>query len=277
MSAGLEPTTYDRRLGLFDGTMLVIGGIIGAGIFLNPAIVAARTGSACRNAPGLGTRAASSRSSAPCASESSARAARTRAGATSTCGTRSARSPPFSTAGPTSSSSTAAGSPPSASPSPATSAASLSLPEIFHPAHRRPRARPSPRSQLVRNPSRRAHHERLHRSSARSARRAHRDRSRRGFADSAAPAAAARTPASAELTFGVLGAALIPVLFTYGGWQHSNHVAGEIRDPERNLPRALLLGVTAVVLVYMLVERRVPARPRRRRASRNRPRPPPIP
>ena len=39
-------TEYDRRLGLFDGTMLVIGGIIGAGIFLNPAIVAARTGSA---------------------------------------------------------------------------------------------------------------------------------------------------------------------------------------------------------------------------------------
>jgi basic amino acid/polyamine antiporter, APA family len=42
-----------------------------------------------------------------------------------------------------------------------------------------------------------------------------------------------------EMTFGVLGAALIPVLFTYGGWQHSNHVAGEIREPERNLPRAL--------------------------------------
>lgn len=39
-------TEYDRRLGLFDGTMLVIGGIIGAGIFLNPSIVAARTGSA---------------------------------------------------------------------------------------------------------------------------------------------------------------------------------------------------------------------------------------
>ncbi len=39
-------TSYDRRLGLFDGTMLVIGGIIGAGIFLNPAIVAARTRSA---------------------------------------------------------------------------------------------------------------------------------------------------------------------------------------------------------------------------------------
>ncbi len=35
-------TTYARRLGLFDATMAVIGGIIGAGIVLNPAIVAQR-------------------------------------------------------------------------------------------------------------------------------------------------------------------------------------------------------------------------------------------
>ena len=41
-----QKTTYDRRLSLFDGTMVVIGGIIGAGIFLNPAIVAERTGTA---------------------------------------------------------------------------------------------------------------------------------------------------------------------------------------------------------------------------------------
>lgn len=38
--------TYARRLGLFSGTMLVVGGIIGAGIFLNPSAVAIRTGSA---------------------------------------------------------------------------------------------------------------------------------------------------------------------------------------------------------------------------------------
>src|SRR5262247_2093566 len=35
-------TTYARRIGLFSGTMAVIGGIIGAGIFRNPAVVAAR-------------------------------------------------------------------------------------------------------------------------------------------------------------------------------------------------------------------------------------------
>ena len=38
--------TYARRLGLFSGTMSVIGGIIGSGIFLNPAIVAQRVGTA---------------------------------------------------------------------------------------------------------------------------------------------------------------------------------------------------------------------------------------
>ena len=38
--------TYARRIGLFSATMLVVGGIIGSGIFLNPSIVARRTGSA---------------------------------------------------------------------------------------------------------------------------------------------------------------------------------------------------------------------------------------
>lgn len=41
-----DATAYARRVGLFSGTMLVIGGIIGSGIFLNPSIVAQRTGSA---------------------------------------------------------------------------------------------------------------------------------------------------------------------------------------------------------------------------------------
>ena len=44
--AGPEHVGYDRRLGTFDATMVVVGGIIGAGIFLNPAIVAQRVGTA---------------------------------------------------------------------------------------------------------------------------------------------------------------------------------------------------------------------------------------
>ena len=49
-----------------------------------------------------------------------------------------------------------------------------------------------------------------------------------------------------------LGAALVPVLFAYGGWQQTNFIAEEIIAPERNLPRALVLGVAGVVAVYLL-------------------------
>jgi basic amino acid/polyamine antiporter, APA family len=49
-----------------------------------------------------------------------------------------------------------------------------------------------------------------------------------------------------------LGPALVPILFTYGGWQQTNFIAEEIVDPERNLPRALLWGVAIVVTVYLL-------------------------
>jgi len=49
-----------------------------------------------------------------------------------------------------------------------------------------------------------------------------------------------------------LGAALVPVLFSYGGWQQTNFVAEELVNPERNLPRALLWGVIGVVTVYLL-------------------------
>src|SRR5436190_13393578 len=49
-----------------------------------------------------------------------------------------------------------------------------------------------------------------------------------------------------------LGSALVPILFTYGGWQQTNFIAEEIIEPERNLPRALVLGVAIVVTVYLL-------------------------
>lgn len=51
---------------------------------------------------------------------------------------------------------------------------------------------------------------------------------------------------------GGVGAALVPILFTYGGWQQTNFIAEEIVDPETNLPRALLWGVAIVVTVYLL-------------------------
>jgi APA family basic amino acid/polyamine antiporter len=50
-----------------------------------------------------------------------------------------------------------------------------------------------------------------------------------------------------------MGAALLPVMFSFGGWQNANYVAEEIKDPRRNLPRSLIMGTALVVLVYLLV------------------------
>lgn len=53
--------------------------------------------------------------------------------------------------------------------------------------------------------------------------------------------------------FTSIGAALVPVLFSYGGWQTANFVAEEVREPRKNLPRALVIGVIGVVLLYLSV------------------------
>ncbi|HEX2637347.1 MAG TPA: amino acid permease, partial [Gemmatimonadales bacterium] len=58
----------------------------------------------------------------------------------------------------------------------------------------------------------------------------------------AAPAEAGMQPAGVATGAGTIagfGAALVPVLFTYGGWQQTNFIAEEIIDAERTLPRAL--------------------------------------
>jgi APA family basic amino acid/polyamine antiporter len=59
-------------------------------------------------------------------------------------------------------------------------------------------------------------------------------------------------PASFDLLT-VFGAALIPVIFAYGGWQTSNYIASEIRKPRKNLPKALLLGVAGVIALYVSI------------------------
>jgi APA family basic amino acid/polyamine antiporter len=50
-----------------------------------------------------------------------------------------------------------------------------------------------------------------------------------------------------------IGAAMIPVIFAFGGWQTANFIADEVREPAKNLPRALLLGVTGVIVLYLSV------------------------
>ncbi|HLY98257.1 MAG TPA: amino acid permease [Candidatus Angelobacter sp.] len=49
------------------------------------------------------------------------------------------------------------------------------------------------------------------------------------------------------------GAAMVPVLFAYGGWQTACFVAGEMKNPRRDLPRALVLGVIGVAALYSAV------------------------
>ena len=48
-----------------------------------------------------------------------------------------------------------------------------------------------------------------------------------------------------------LAAALVPVLFAYGGWHTTTFMAAEVRDARRNLPRGLLLGVAGVTVLYL--------------------------
>ena len=59
-------------------------------------------------------------------------------------------------------------------------------------------------------------------------------------------------PISFDLFSGV-GAAMVPVLFAYGGWQTANFIAGEVREPRKNLPRGLLTGVCGVIVLYLSV------------------------
>ncbi len=68
-------------------------------------------------------------------------------------------------------------------------------------------------------------------------------------AASSAPAPTKSSPAPLAAVL----AALIPAMFAYGGWQHSLWIAGEVKNPQRNLPRAVIVGVVVVVVVYLAV------------------------
>jgi len=64
---------------------------------------------------------------------------------------------------------------------------------------------------------------------------------------------ASKAAGSAPLTTGGIELALILVLFTYGGWNEMAYVAAEIKRPERNIVRALVIGTVAVAALYVLV------------------------
>lgn len=60
-------------------------------------------------------------------------------------------------------------------------------------------------------------------------------------------------PGGSISTLAAIGAGITPVMFSYGGWQTSSFIAGEMRNPQRDLARGLLLGVAGVVLLYTAV------------------------
>ena len=71
-------------------------------------------------------------------------------------------------------------------------------------------------------------------------------------AGSPPPASAAAAPTGGA-GLAAFGAALVPILFSYGGWQSANVVSEEIRGSRRILPIALMAGTAIVILVYVLV------------------------
>ena len=48
------------------------------------------------------------------------------------------------------------------------------------------------------------------------------------------------------------GLALVSVLWAYDGWSNLSYVSGEVKDPRRNLPRALIIGTLAIIAIYVL-------------------------
>jgi basic amino acid/polyamine antiporter, APA family len=66
-------------------------------------------------------------------------------------------------------------------------------------------------------------------------------------------AASSPAPASAEFTMSAFVTTMLAALITYNGWNFIVLAAGEVRDPERNIPRALIIGTVLVICVYCLL------------------------
>lgn len=66
-------------------------------------------------------------------------------------------------------------------------------------------------------------------------------------------AAAAVSASSTTASDTNLGLALVFVLYSYGGWCHAAYVAAEVRNQQRNIPRALVLGIAGITVIYLAV------------------------
>jgi APA family basic amino acid/polyamine antiporter len=59
------------------------------------------------------------------------------------------------------------------------------------------------------------------------------------------------TPASGDL-LGAVGIAMVATLWSYDGWNSLTYLAGEVKDPQKNIPRALIGGTIVVIGIYVL-------------------------
>ena len=74
-----------------------------------------------------------------------------------------------------------------------------------------------------------------------------------GLVFAGVPHEPAITQTSSGLSWKAAGAALTPIAFSYGGWQTASFMSAELRDPRRDLTRGLLIGVLGVVVLYLSV------------------------
>ncbi|HEX9728897.1 MAG TPA: amino acid permease [Gemmatimonadales bacterium] len=243
------PTPYARRLGLFDGTMLVMGGIIGAGIFLNPAIVAQRVSSGGLEIGVWVLGGAIALAGAFCFAELGARLPRAGGGyvylreafgplpgflygwalllviATGAIAAVAVTFARYAVV-------LVGGSERAVTPVAVGAIAFLSIVNYFGVQFGAWTQNVFTVLKLVALAV------------------------LIGVGLVVAPGAV--VPAETALSSGTfplvaaIGTALVPVLFSYGGWQQTNYVAEELIEPERTLPRALLYGVVGVVVIYVL-------------------------
>ncbi|HEY4102194.1 MAG TPA: amino acid permease [Gemmatimonadales bacterium] len=73
------------------------------------------------------------------------------------------------------------------------------------------------------------------------------------FAFAAGTPAAAAAPVTAVVTTSALLTALVPVMYTYDGWSNLSFIGGEVKNPGRYMPLALILGTGAIVVIYLLM------------------------
>jgi amino acid transporter len=60
------------------------------------------------------------------------------------------------------------------------------------------------------------------------------------------------TGSGGPLLIGNMGLALVSFLWAYDGWADLSFASGEVKEPQRNLPRAIILGTLAIIVIYLL-------------------------